>query len=491
MKWLKNLHGVLNKEPENWLAYLHGQQLGNILHITRKAPRFRGVFLTFLKFCYFLVKDFSLFPRKGHKGQCAYYLFAGTKNQISSLDGLADALKKRGAKIHGVASQKQIDDEFKKAVYQPLKFGLTDIAKVFLLLASRFIYLKRLVSQEYSDVTDWSLGSFLRAYPYLVFFQKDLEKINPEYVVVSNDHNVPNRCLLALAHSLGIKTVYLQHASVSNLFPALRVNYAFLDGESALNTYRECEGNQLSQATNYPMPKVLLTGQKKVLSRDELVVNNAVGLALNALDDTSAAVKLVDFLVESGFTVNVRWHPGQGRRDVATIKEAFSGQGNVKLSDPAQEPVSTFLSSLGWLIAGNSSIHLEAALSGVLPVYFELMPADNPDYYGYVKHGIAACAESFDELAALLKDTQCAPKPKPEAVRYYSATYLTEWEGKEGELVAECLANIRNGDQPPVEMLDLLPNRQMEHGKKGSIAISVEGAVPEPEHASMGGGVDA
>src|SRR5690554_2694084 len=289
MKWLKNLHAILANEPENWLAYIHGQQLKNIPHITRKLSRFRGVFLTFLKFCYLLVRNFSLFPRHGHKSQCTYYLFAGTKNQISSLDGLADSLKKKGAKIHGVASKKQIDDDFRKEIYKPLKFGLVDVFKTFVLLATRLRYLKRLVSQEYSEVKDWSLGSFLQTYPYLVFFQKDLENINPEYVVVSNDHNVPNRCLLAIAHSLGIKTVYLQHASVSNLFPALRVNYAFLDGESALNTYRECEGNQPSHATEYPVPKVLLTGQKKFLGRDEQGGGNAIGLALNALDDISAA----------------------------------------------------------------------------------------------------------------------------------------------------------------------------------------------------------
>jgi len=39
-------------------------------------------------------------------------------------------------------------------------------------------------------------------------------------------------------------------------------------------------------------------------------------------------------------------------------------------------------------------------------------------------------------------------------IRYYSSTYQTEWEGREGELVAEVLESMRNVAKTPLVSLD-------------------------------------
>src|SRR5690606_2893843 len=91
--------------------------------------------------------------------------------------------------------------------------------------------------------------------------------------------------LVSLARNLDIKTVYMQHASVSCLFPALNFDYAFLDGESAYETYLQCEGNRSAHDCMLRDRKVIFSGQKKELSRSRLSPRpKVVGLAVNVLD---------------------------------------------------------------------------------------------------------------------------------------------------------------------------------------------------------------
>lgn len=458
MQWLKDIRAILDQEPENWLAYLHGQQLDNIPHLTRTKPRFRGLFFIFLKFIYFNVRHLSLRSGRKISGKVDFFIFAGTGNQISALDSTAEGLREKGATVIGIADKKQIHGDLRRGLYRPFWLGIGDVVKSTVVLSLRAPKIYRLVKKNYSHVSDWCLGNFINTYPYLVYFYRTLSEIKPEYVIVSNDHNVPNRCLLAVAHYLDIKTVYLQHASVSGFFPALRVDYAFLDGQCALETYQACESNQPDTNRNpLPFPTVILSGQKKTLSRKTKGSSAVVGFALNALDNVPEAIRLAGQLTSAGYEVCVRWHPGQTRTAARAIQDSLGSKENISFSDPSAESVGTFLDKVSWLIAGNSSIHLEAALAGVLPIYFELMPPDNPDYYGYAKHGLAKHVESVNGIIKLLTVTQQCHQPDADAVRYYSATYFSEWDGKEGELVAECLVRISKGEEIPVKAFDLNP----------------------------------
>lgn len=180
-----------------------------------------------------------------------------------------------------------------------------------------------------------------------------------------------------------------------------------------------------------------------------------VGVALNNLDSAKAGVEFINNLTNNGLNVRLRWHPGQPPRDIEQYREAFANSKRVTLSNPREEPISDFLERIEWLIAGNSSIHLEAALAGVKPVYYELEPADDPDYYGYVKHGLARSAITYAEILELIESTNVKYYPSTEAVKYYSSTYLTEWESREGELVVECLQRISVDEELPVDVVRL------------------------------------
>lgn len=445
MGWYKDINAILEQEPETWLAYLYGQQLENIPHLTRTKPKSRGSLFRLWGYCLSLVQHFAFRQPVVLKQKADYVVYAGSNNQMSSLEGTANFLKGKEKRVVEIGHGKLLHTGEQKARYIPFSFSALDLVKSLVLLVRNGPSLYKELWQKYPATIQSYFGTFCSVYAFLVYFHRILKQTEPDFVITANDHNPTNRSLLAVAHYLGVKTVYLQHASVSRLFPALRVDYAFLDGQCALDTYRACEKNQPETNRNVPMPKVLLTGQKKHLVRTDDRQTNAIGIALNALDDATTAIQFVMQLAEAGQQLRVRWHPRQPEQYAQQFITAFEDVPQVHLSNPKTEPVSDFMANIRWLVSGNSSIHLEAALAGVTPIYYELTSSDDPDYYGYVRHGLAKPANSAAEIVTMV-DSGCGKEgPDVEAVRYYSATYLTEWDGREGELVGEFL--VRGGDQ--------------------------------------------
>jgi len=446
MGWYKDINAILEQEPESWLAYVYGQQLENLPHLTSTKPRFRGLVLRLCGYFLFLVRHFALWQPAVLKTKADFVVFAGTVNQVSSLEGTTNVLKERGKRVVEIGNRRVLHTKEQELRYLPFSFSLLDIAKSILLLVRNWPRLYKELKKKHPAAIRYYLNTFCSVYTYLIYFHRVLRKTTPHFVITANDHNPANRSLLAIAHYLGIKTVYLQHASVSPLFPALNVDYAFLDGQCALDTYRECEKNRPATSRSVPTPKVLLSGQKKHLARSDNLQTKAVGVALNALDDATAAIQFVKQLANAGLLLRVRWHPGQSERIARQYFTAFAGVSRVQLSNPKTESVSDFMANIRWLVAGNSSIHLEGALAGVTPIYYELTHQDTPDYYGYARNGLAKRASSAAEIVEMVEAGHGVEGPDAEAVRYYSATYLTEWDGREGELVGKYLLEAPDGD---------------------------------------------
>lgn len=449
MGWYRDLKTVLAGESELWLAYLHGQQLDNLPHIVKKKPRYRGFVLQVAKYGATLLRDLRLKQRPELKHPAKFFVFTGSANQMGALNQTIDSLKQRTEIVLAIGNRKFLNKNDPTERYIPFSLNIVDVLHSAILLATRGFGLHKALKAKHSVSIDWHFATFCSVYTYLVYFYRVLRQAKPEFVITSNDHNVSNRCMLAVAHHLGIKTVYLQHASVSPLFPALRMNYAFLDGQCALDTYQQCEPNQPNTHRNVPLPEVILSGQKKQIKRLEKSQSITIGVALNALDDADAGIEFIKALQDEGLRVRLRWHPTQTIDEIGQYRLAFASSERVSLSDPINESISDFMAKIGWLIAGNSSIHLEAAIAGVMPIYYELSRPVYSDYYGYVKHGLAHPAAAMTEVLELIEKTRHCHTSNAEAVRYYSATYLTEWDGKEGALVAECLQKLFLGEKLP------------------------------------------
>lgn len=453
MKWYKQIKAVLNEEPELWLSYIHGQQLDNITHLKNVEPRYRGLPIQLAKFSYLMLRTWHPAANSQLSKQADYFFFAGTSNQMDSLESTIEALQKKGASVIAVAPRHLINRPSRRQHYTPYTLSTTDMMKATLLLTCRGARLYKDLNALHPKAVDWWYSNFCTIYTNLPYFQRAFRSVQPKVVITANDHNAANRCMLAIAHQNDIKTAYLQHASVSRFFPALKVNYAFLDGQHAADIYRECENNQPKTARKVPEPQLFLSGQKKSLRKlkEKSSESRYIGLALNSLDDIEQATYLLEELSKRGHNIIVRWHPGQPKKDIEQIRHLCDANEQLSYSDAKQESVGSFLFRIHWLIAGNSSIHLEAALADVNTIYYEIVPAEHTDYYGYVKHGIARHAKSVAEISEIINSHEDIDVT--DAVRHYSATYKTEWEGREGELVAEVLSSAVKNKKIPISLL--------------------------------------
>ncbi|SFR85372.1 hypothetical protein SAMN05216203_3488 [Marinobacter daqiaonensis] len=443
MNWHRHLEAILKQEPETWLDYQAGARLHrppvrkgtSPFHLSHVAFWFRAL-------AYFFYLAGKISPKEtltaGNKRSVRFLALALSRNQMEALSGTLDALRSREQSVLAIAKHKRLRNPADRKRYQPLRYSLMDILRA----SQGFVHFGRSLSGSLRSRNPAAgpalLPEVAKVYLYLAYFYRIIRKTEPECVITSNDHSAMNRCMLAVARQLGVKTAYLQHASVSPAFPALTFDFAFLDGPIAAETYRQCEENRPPGLEGLSAPCIIYSGQKKHLSGRAAPDSETIGIAINKLDRIEPVASLISLIASEGKDVSLRWHPRQSRRDVATLKKTLGGRQKVHFSDPASESVDSFLGKLKYLIAGNSSIHLEAAIKGITPFYYEFSATDKPDYYGYVRQGLAVQASSEAELIALLTSPR-PPELDPEAVRQYSATFATEWEGREGELVAECL----------------------------------------------------
>ena len=305
MSWFKDIKKILEQEPEHWLAYLHGQQLDNLPHLLKEKPRYRGFILQVAKYGATLLRGMQVKPRPELKCSAKFFVFSGTANQMDSLDQTIDSLKQRGETVIAIANKGLLKNNDRAQNYIPFALNAVDSLRSIILLFARGVGLYKTLKAKNPVSIDWHFSTFCSVYNYLVYFHRVLGQVKPEFVITSNDHNVPNRCMLAVAHHLGIKTVYLQHASVSPIFPALRINYAFLDGQCALDIYRQCEPNRPNTDRHAPLPKVILSGQKKHIKRSEKSQSTLIGVAFNVLDDAEAGIAFINALQDEGLGVRV------------------------------------------------------------------------------------------------------------------------------------------------------------------------------------------
>lgn len=454
ISWYKSIKKFLKDEPELWLAYPYGQQLDNIPQLLESELHHRGLPTQLLKFSYTLMRTWRPFTSNGVPQDGSFFVFAGTSNQMDSLDSTIDTLKEKGAVVNVITHKGLLNGREQKERYIPLAFSSSDVLKALLLVMVRGPFLYRELKDLHPQAVNNWFDTFCSIYVYLAYFHRVLSKTKPRFVITANDHSITNRCMLTVAHQLGIETVYLQHASVTNIFPALRVNYAFLDGQCALDTYLQCEENQPNTDRQVPLPKVFLSGQKKSIANSAKQGIKSIGIAINPLDNIDIAIEFANQLAALEHHITIRWHPRQSEYDITKCRDAFAKNKDITLSDPKIEKVGDFLSRIIWLIAGNSSIHLEAALANVTSIYYELTPAHIYDYYGYVKNGLAIKADSVLQISNLIKDGISINDNAIDFIRYYSATYKTDWDGLEGQLVAEVLESYGENKPPPIKPLD-------------------------------------
>lgn len=252
------------------------------------------------------------------------------------------------------------------------------------ILFSVFLFEKVIGVKTYSqamfDLELYSLGQYL-------FYRFQFLASKPNSIVVANDHNPTLRALCYAAQACNIKVVYIQHASVSNHFPPLDCfDLALLDGQQSLEAYKD-KNNEMCELLIIGAIRNL-TFARNINTRDE----NKVGIAINPDTDLDQVRNYISRFIAYSSDIVIRVHPGQ-TKELPRIKKMFH-ELNVKITSPQEESLETFLFSSGFILAGSSSIHIEAIKVGAVSVFLEV-DRDVKDNYGYMSKG---CCLHFDNF---------------------------------------------------------------------------------------------
>lgn len=271
--------------------------------------------------------------------------------------------------------------------------------------------------------------SFFNFITYSKTAKNAIKYFKPRAIIFSNDHNVAPRALLYHAKNLNIPTIYIQHAAVTNKFPPLQFDLSLLEGKDSLRKYKEAgqiDGN------------IHLVGMPKFDDYRQWINNNkiieSIGFAFNVHDDIkgyfSLALKIRTLLPSLKF--KVRFHPSMKSEDY-NIPDFFC------VSDVRRESSFEFLKDLDCLIAGNSSIHLEAILLNVysISVIFD-RNGQELDYYGFIEYGLVDVYTHNEFLNNFLNLVKQRPQIRSRA-KYYVETIDTDFDGRSQELVVNIL----------------------------------------------------
>jgi hypothetical protein len=254
-----------------------------------------------------------------------------------------------------------------------------------------------------------------------------LDKYNVKVLVMANDHNDINRCLLFNALEKGIKTVYVQHASVKKGFPRLDFTYSFLDGQESLDKYLHA---------GKPNGEVYLSGgvrfdflYDKIVKRNEEV--KKIGVAINMLDDFEKVKNLCLFLKEEGYNdLTLRPHPRYQHLDSEWLIK-----NNIAISNPKEESSFDFIANIDFMISNESAIHLDASIMHCPTVLYNMSNNQILDDYNFIKNNLVKLAENGKVLLNFIKNKNEIFLNK-EVLQYYNASSYSHLEGKLGETIA-------------------------------------------------------
>ncbi len=219
-------------------------------------------------------------------------------------------------------------------------------------------------------------------------------------LVFSHDHSPFEKALIRSANKYGHITVYVQHATVSKIFPPLFSTYSLLDGMHAAEIYSDIGG----------CGRALITGRQYDLRNNSFpsAYRESVLICTSPLDSEADWVPLVIALHTKNVQINLRPHPADRRR---VLWQKFCTNFHLKYLNPDHINLKESLADAKIVFAGASSVLLEAGLSGCQPaqVEFNINQARGlADYYGFIKYGLAQAvypSSIADDIDRIFKNT--------------------------------------------------------------------------------------
>lgn len=380
----------------------------------------------FLKFIYFLINGRHSFPLKNSGGKDIIFYGTSRNNRVTLLPII----------------NKLPSDSFVSFLYQK-EFPSWKLYWYALPHLRELIEEIKSADEGKKELFKLFFPKFWRMYGFPKVVNEMLDTYRPKIIVLANDHLEFNRYLATTAKSRGIKTMYLQHASVGTHFPPLRFDYSMLDGKDAYEKYKavgDIEGN------------VFLCGGVRfdVIKKENCLMpqDTVIGIAINLVDD---AKRVKDFCLQlkaslpsaSGTKIVLRPHPqmGDGTWDDWCAANGFG------FSSPSAESSFEFIGGSTIVIANQCSIHLDTAMCHKHSIVYNMSDRPSQDVYLFKKNGLVVEAADIDDVVRMIYDLP-QQEIDSDSVRYYNYSFNREHEGHIADVVSHLLEAVINESLP-------------------------------------------
>ena len=277
-------------------------------------------------------------------------------------------------------------------------------------------------------------AKFWRMYGCKRMAEKMIQKYHPQLIILANDHLEMNRTLMEVANEQGVKTMYVQHASITDKFPPLHFTYSMLDGA---DSYLKYKGVGDMSGNIYLSGGVRFDAVCKHITRK----NTMFGVAINKIDDEEIikdiCLKLYDRYAFKGVQIVLRPHPRMDQE----LWKVWCNKNSIQFSCSSEQSSFEFLSNLSFLISNQSSIHLDAAMNHVPSVIFNMSTSKVLDHYGYKAKALVPSATTIKELFEIIDDIDNY-KYVTSAVRYFNSSFNAPFEGRVASMIADLINTI-------------------------------------------------
>jgi len=405
------------------------------------VKRHRGIFLQIVRHFYFLFRFFSTKSRKIIKTDVL--AFYETSNQKKVIIDVCEHIKEF----------KQIRllvlDCFSKAVKSEetflVTFNILDVVLGIIYgLINCFNIIRKLNNID-NRLYKNQLSDFLSAYAWTSYFLRILVVSRPSCVIIANDHNPSNRSLIAVCNILNIKTIYIQHASITRFMPPICCDLNFVYGSATKDLYgeiRKIESNPSYFIKDHH--EIILSGVQKNLYNTFSIVNNtktAIGIAINHDDPIQSVKNLIDKLsIKTKSNIILRFHPSQEKESIKVLYNTFRNYNNVLVSNPLEMNLGEFFSKVKLVIAGNSGILLDAIINNLPTFYFKFDTDSFDDFYYFVKYRLTT-EKNIEELSKIDFDNDNFNYPDSKDILYFDNSFNNAFSFKESKFIANKIFN--------------------------------------------------
>lgn len=271
----------------------------------------------------------------------------------------------------------------------------------------------------------------IQNFGHLEIFSSVIRENRPLSVIFSNDHLPLHRTFLWVAKNANVPSVYIQHAAVSEIFPALSFNLSFLDGDDSRNKYSFDSDSEIHVLGS---PKIDMYYQSRKFNK----TLKCIGVCYSIFDNIDTVSSTIDYLTNTfpQMTICLRSHPSEKR--MLKIKNGD----NINISDSKSESMLDYLLKVDFIIGGNSSFYVEATAMNVCSVYFSKFCTDPKinDYYGFVRRGLIQEVSEYSDLKSFIESEY--DKDVFTKAKFYSHSINEPYEGNVAMLISEKIFNI-------------------------------------------------